>query len=169
MKVNLVSKNYTENYLENLMKERGIEDLTFYLNPPSSALQEPENLDNIAAGWEILKNTLNSNGSILLVVDCDVDGYTSGAIIYKYIKRIDPDVNIEYWFHEGKQHGLEDHIKKLMVQNKTYDLIICPDSSSNDEKYHAQLKESGTKILVLDHHEVDEGENRETGIFAVFH
>ena len=90
MKVNLVSKNYTENYLENLMKERGIENLTFYLNPTSSVLQDPENLDNIAVGWEFLKNTLNSNGSILLVVDCDVDGYTSGAIIYKYIKRIDP-------------------------------------------------------------------------------
>lgn len=158
MKVNLISKNYTENYLENLMKERGIEDLTFYLNPTSSVLQDPENLDNIAAGWQILKDTLNNSGSILLVVDCDVDGYTSGAIIYKYIKRIDSEANIEYWFHEGKQHGLEDHIKKLMEQNKTYDLIICPDSSSNDEKYHAQLKESGTRILVLDHHEVDEGQ-----------
>lgn len=158
MKVNLVSQNYTDNYLVNLLKERGVNSLEDYLEPSFKHLQQPEDFDNIQEGWKILEDTLNSNGSILLIVDCDVDGYTSGAIMYTYLKKLDPEVNIEYWLHEGKQHGLEDHIKKLLSQDKVYDLIICPDSSSNDEEYHTLLKESGTKILVLDHHEVDEGQ-----------
>lgn len=54
--------------------------------------------------------------------------------------------------HEKKQHGLEDHIDWLLESNTYYDLIICPDASSNDKVYHDQLGEIGTKILVLDHH-----------------
>ena len=36
-------------------------------------------------------------------------------------------------------------------------LIIAPDSSSNDYKQHAILKERGIDIVVLDHHMADEG------------
>ena len=47
--------------------------------------------------------------------------------------------------------------KKIIDNEKTYGLIILPDSSSNDYQYHEELKEIGTKVLVLDHHILDEG------------
>lgn len=76
--------------------------------------------------------------------------------MYNYLKDLAPELEIDYVLHEGKQHGLEDHIEGLLEEGKKYELIICPDSSSNDYKYHEQLKEIGTSVLVLDHHITDE-------------
>ena len=76
--------------------------------------------------------------------------------MYNYLKDLAPELEIDYVLHEGKQHGLEDHIKELLEEGKKYGLIICPDSSSNDYKYHEQLKEIGASVLVLDHHITDE-------------
>lgn len=87
---------------------------------------------------------------------CDVDGYTSGAIIYKYIKQIKPEVNINYILHEHKAHGLEDCWEDIINSNIHYDLVILPDSSSNDFEYHEKLIENNIKVLVLDHHDVEE-------------
>lgn len=80
---------------------------------------------------------------------------TSAAIIVQYVNKAWPNVKVDYRLHEGKQHGLEDHIEDLMRNEPHYDLVICPDSSSNDFDYHEELKEIGTPVLVLDHHEVD--------------
>jgi single-stranded DNA-specific DHH superfamily exonuclease len=39
-------------------------------------------LDNVKEGWTLLEKILLDGKKILLVVDCDVDGLTSSAIIY---------------------------------------------------------------------------------------
>lgn len=157
MKVNLVNENYTENYLDNLLKARGVTDIDKYKNPSSICLNDPSLLDNIDTGaiWfnEIIKE---QESKILLIVDCDVDGFTSSAIMYQYIRAINPNQNITYMLHEHKEHGLEDHIKHILESGVNYDLVILPDSSSNDYEYHELLKEQGTRCLILDHHEIDD-------------
>jgi single-stranded-DNA-specific exonuclease len=116
-------------------------------------------LDNIAEGAALLTQTLQiANSKILIVVDCDVDGFTSAAIIYQYIKLIEPHQDIEFILHEHKQHGLQDHYQKLLDNDFAYNLIILPDSSSNDYEYHEMIGELGSKFLILDHHEIDEGQ-----------
>lgn len=91
-----------------------------------------------------------------MVVDCDVDGFTSASIIYLYIKKINSNQNIEFVLHEHKEHGLQDHMD-LFDSDDFYDLVILPDSSSNDYEYHEAIGSLGTKILVLDHHDIEEG------------
>ena len=154
MKVNLVNENYTENYLDNLLKARGVTDIDKYKNPSSICLNDPSFLDNIDTGaiWfnEIIKE---QESKILLIVDCDVDGFTSSAIMYQYIRAINPNQDITYMLHEHKEHGLEDHIKHILESGINYDLVILPDSSSND---YELLKEQGTRCLILDHHEIDD-------------
>ena len=152
MKVKLENPNFTQDYLKNLLTARGIEDFEEFLHPSESYLESPSNLEFVDKGVELLRNTILENKSILLVVDCDCDGFTSAAIIYQYIKRHAPEIEIEYILHEGKQHGLEDIINKIIAQEKTYGLVILPDSSSNDYEYHERLGELGTPCLVLDHH-----------------
>ena len=155
MKYTLVNENFKTNYGENLLHSRGVEDVNLFLNPTSECIQDPINLSNIHEGATLLINVINTNGRILIVVDSDTDGFTSAAIIYQYIHRINKDIEIEYLLHEGKQHGLEDHINTIMDSGKTYNLIILPDSSSNDLDYHEQLKGISLPCLVLDHHLTD--------------
>ena len=157
MKYNLINENFTSDYTANLMRSRGIADLEQYKAPGREFLSSPMNLKNIAAGAGLYTRVVTNGGHILIVVDSDNDGYTSAAIIYQYTKRMNPECQIDYWLHDGKQHGLSDHIDKLMdAEGAQYDLIILPDSSSNDAKYHDMLDEVHIPCLILDHHLTDE-------------
>ena len=157
MKVNLVNENFQSNYLKELLTARGVTNIEKYLHPDAFCLNDPLNLDNIKTGAIWLEETLNKeNSHILLIVDCDVDGFTSSAIMYNYIKAISPNQKISYMLHEHKEHGLQDHTQTIIDSNEFYDLIILPDSSSNDYEYHEVLKEHGMRCLVLDHHEIDD-------------
>ena len=160
MKYNLINENFVSDYAANLLRSRGVADLEQYKTPSREFLSSPNNLKNIAAGaamyLRVVMNDKPPYSRILIVVDSDNDGYTSAAIIYQYTKRLNCHCNIDYWLHDGKQHGLSDHIDKLMDADHQYDLIILPDSSSNDAKYHDMLDEIHIPCLILDHHLTDE-------------
>lgn len=147
MNYNLTTENITENYGENLLKQRGIENVDLFLNPQPCSLQDWRDLDNIESGIQLIKDTINNNLPYALIIDPDVDGFTSSTILYNYIKFLNPNKEIEYFLHNGKQHGLEDMWEKL--QEKEYCAILVPDAGSNDSQYAVNLK---APILVLDHH-----------------
>lgn len=155
MKTRLVNPNFKEKYVLNLLRARGIHDPDEYIEPTEECLQTPSDLENIERAEKLLKKIIKSRQKILIIVDCDNDGYTSATIIYNYLKDVDNTLEIDYLLHEGKAHGLKDHINNLMDDGKNYGLIILPDSSSNDYVYHEQLKEINCAILVLDHHLTD--------------
>lgn len=157
MKYNLINKEIKENYVNELLKERGVEDLDKFFNPSMEYISNPKKLENIEAGGKLLLDTLkDSSKRILIVVDSDTDGYTSSTIIYQYIKKINKEIALDYILHKGKQHGLSDLIDEILDEKRPhYDLIILPDSSSSDFEFHERLKEFGTKCLVLDHHDAE--------------
>ena len=156
MKINLANFNFDKDYAKSLLMYRGVEDVEAFLNPTREYLQPPACLKGMAVGAGMYLRIVNKPDShVLIVVDSDNDGYTSAAIIYQYTRRLSPNCKVDYWLHEGKQHGLQDHIDRLMEQDYKYDLIILPDSSSNDANYHDMLEEINTPCLILDHHLTD--------------
>lgn len=137
--------------LEDLLKARGIENPEAYLKIDHSIEINPFLLKNCRRGAETLIQMIQDKKKFLIVVDSDCDGYCSAAIIYQYILDLDPSANIEYVVHEGKQHGLEDHVDWLEIDGN-YDMVICPDGASEDFEYHKRLAEKGMTVLILDHH-----------------
>ena len=119
MKTRLVNKDIRHDYTIELLKERGLteDEIQYFLTvPDASALQSPSNFDNIreaASMFEHMVN-LNDDNRILIVVDSDVDGFTSAAIFYQYAKKVNPNLNIDYVLHEGKGHGLADTINTIL-------------------------------------------------------
>ena len=156
MKTKLINENFKTDYVHQLLKSRGIADPKAYYEPGAEHLQSPNDLENIERGANLLAGVLALDERILIVVDSDNDGFTSATIMYNYLKDWMPDCQIDYVLHEGKQHGLQDHIENLMEEGKKYGLVILPDSSSNDYDFHERLEEIGTSVLVLDHHITDE-------------
>lgn len=155
MKTKLVNKDIRNNYTNELLIERGLtkEELNYFLNiPDDSALQPPDKLTHIIHGAIELKAEIEKGSPMAIVVDSDVDGFTSAAIIYQYIKWKNPKVEIYNILHEGKGHGLSDTIDKIFALENKVDVVILPDSSTNDKEYHDKLKEYGAWCLVLDHH-----------------
>lgn len=151
MKYNLVNKNFKENYSRELLKARGVTDFESFFNPSEKLLQSPFDLDNISEGIQFIQDTINTELPYALVVDCDVDGYTSATIIYQYLKCLNPEKEIVYYIHSAKQHGLEDVWKDIAVEE--YAGVLLPDAGSNDSCYAEQIN---CPILVLDHHILEE-------------
>lgn len=150
MKIKLQNKPIKSNYVYELLKERGIENVEKFLNPTIDCVQSCYDLDNIDAGVDLIVN-LAPEARVGLIVDCDVDGYTSAAIIYQFLKRLYPKININQYLHDGKAHGLEEHWE--YIRDEHYDLVIIPDAGSNDAKY---AQEINCPILILDHHIVED-------------
>lgn len=147
MKIKLINEPITEDYMKNLLHSRGIEDFEGFIHPSEEDLQRFKDIDDIYAGVKLIAKAIAEKQRIALIVDCDVDGFTSSSILYQYLRRLEPELVIDHYIHDGKQHGLEDMWEKL--QSKDYGLILVPDAGSNDSKYADEIE---TPILVIDHH-----------------
>lgn len=112
-------------------------------------------MDNIDAAADLIEKHIKSGNKIYLIIDCDVDGYTSSSVLYNYIVKnySQQEFHYELSYHipEEKEHGLQTLMKDL-TEAKKYDLIILPDAGSNDIKEHQILKEMGYDVCCLDHH-----------------
>ena len=51
------------------------------------------------------------------MVDCDVDGFTSSSLMYRWLAENFPDLTIEYWIHSEKQHGFDDDLMEYLTQS----------------------------------------------------
>lgn len=156
MKYKLINKEIKSNYLKEFLTERGITDIDGFLNPSNTFLHDPEDLLNAKEAAEKVLEYVNNKAKILTIVDADVDGFTSSAIIYQYIKKLDKDADIDFILHEHKGHGLSDLIDDIINNVEHYDLIIIPDAGTNDYQHIEDLKQLNTFVVILDHHILNE-------------
>ncbi len=126
-------------------ENRGISNPEEYKHLDENCIIPFSKLDNIEEAVKLF--TEYTQKRIHIVVDCDADGITSAAMIYRYIKDVYENTPT-YSLHTGKQHGLSEDIK---IPEDT-ELLIIPDAGTNDVEQCKELSEKGVKIIVLDHH-----------------
>lgn len=156
------SEDIKEDFLEALLVDRGLPIYEYtqeFFYPTSENLLPSANLDHVQDGYELLKKHIINGSKIYICVDSDVDGFTSAALVYCFLKNNYstkyPNFSLDYHVPEGKEHGLKTLMNIFTSGEKICDLIILPDSSSNDYEEHKILSELGYDILVLDHHEAE--------------
>ena len=162
--VQKTSYSIKENFLKNLLIDRKIipendnKYQQMFFNPSKENLHNPLDLDHMEEGFKLFLKHLAAGSKFYYVVDSDADGITSSAVMINYmenhLRKNYPDFTIDYHIPDGKEHGL-DTIMSILTSKKLYDIVILPDSSSNDYEYHKVLKDMGYDILVLDHHEAE--------------
>ena len=138
---------------EQVLYGRGITDIQSWLNANMDNVASWNTLDNIEEAVYTLTFTITQNLDACIIIDPDVDGYTSAAILVNFLYSLYPDwVNnhLTYLHHTGKQHGLSDMRDSISANIR---LIICPDSASNDYDEHKYWLNQGVNIIILDHHE----------------
>lgn len=175
MKYKLIenSKNDIDNFLKTVLENRGITEENYeeFLASNTVDLEGNtyDNLNNIKEGIETIWKHIQNNDMITLVVDPDVDGITSSAILFDYLEKavnenLQPQefattnlsiksqfyINWDVVTHSGKGHGLTDDIGI----NPNTKLIILPDGGSNDIEEHKKWKDKGVDIVVIDHHQI---------------
>lgn len=161
MKYQLINQINTKlSVQEQILINRGIpqSEIYHYLNTTDKDINPPEALgeDKLRAAAKTLIQTIKQSEPALVIIDSDADGFTSAAILINYLHDFFPawvESNLTYIVHDGKQHGLNDHIDNILQNN--YKLIIVPDAGSNDTEECAKLKQNNINVIILDHHLCD--------------
>lgn len=158
MKYNVIGDGkLADDNISKILLNRGVKDIVGFLNLNSEMEYDYSLLDNIELAKKCFMKHIESNSKFCLIVDPDVDGYTSSAIVYNYIKDIDSNYSVEYLIHDNKEHGLSSEMMdKIQLIANDIDILIIPDAGSNDDDNLIKLVENyNFDIIVLDHHEVD--------------
>ena len=158
--ININSSNYLKDYLNTL----GIadEDISSFINKPRDLDEDnPLTLDNMQLAIETAyAELIKPSAHIFVQIDSDSDGYTSSAVLINYIKRRFNGIKVSYALHPGKEHGI---VPEVIPEDVT--LIFIPDAGSNDYDQQQLLCSQGKKLIILDHHEVND--HRTTGAILV--
>lgn len=145
------SLNDKHNVIETVLLNRGIINPQEYLNLDESCVQDYNDLKNMKEAVQCFLKHYEQQDKIIVMPDSDCDGYTSSAMLYLYIKYLNPDYPIEYIMHEkAKTHGLNSQDVSIPDDAK---LFIIADASTNDAKECNELIEKGIDIIILDHHD----------------
>lgn len=126
------------------------ENIDSFINKPKQEDElSPWLLINMYKAVKMLNYIFTNNKKILLIVDCDVDGFTSSAIFYRFFKLRYPNSDIKWILHEQKEHGIE--LNKIP---NDIDVVVVPDAGSMQKEEQQTLLNSGKIVIILDHHEV---------------
>ncbi len=153
------SLNDLNNPIETVLRNRGIDDVEGYLHLNESVVQSYNDLHNMKEAVECFIKHFENKDKILVMPDEDCDGYTSSAMLYLYIKSLNPDYPVEYIMHQRpKMHGLKDEVDRIPDDVK---LFIIADASTNDINECNELIDKGLDIVILDHHDENYQEESE--------
>ena len=126
-----------------------------YLNTTDAVINPPEAFgeERMLSAARCLMQHVKEDHNAVIVVDSDADGFTSAAIFLNYFHDLFPswvENHIVYIMHNGKEHGLNDCISEILSYKPN--LVILPDSGTNDAEECNKLKENGCDVIILDHH-----------------
>ena len=116
---------------------------------------EGHQFDDIDKAVNLVKETMNNNGKIIIYGDYDADGIMGTSILIKMFSYLDyvADYYIPSRYLEG--YGLTLKHAQEYVENG-YSLLIAVDNGISAFEPIEYLHNHGVKVLVLDHHQVQE-------------
>jgi single-stranded-DNA-specific exonuclease len=154
LKYKLIGENnYQLDYIiDEILKNRGIENRDRFLNINEDILTDPHRFKNMDKAVKCLLEHIEKEHWILIIIDRDTDGITSATLIYNYIKNTLKYDKIKFITHTHKTHGIIiEEFRNILYDIK---LIIVPDGGSENYKQHKYLKKINKDIIILDHHPV---------------
>lgn len=133
--------------IDAILENRQIDDVGSFLRPTEEDMIPFEEMKGLEEAYQIIDDAITMGEKFLVLADVDADGCCSNAIITKYLRRCGADV--ECIINDGKEHGAE-HLDLSLLSN--VDVMIIVDSLNNDPEVYQRILETGTKLVVFDHH-----------------
>lgn len=136
-----------------LLLNRGItsEKINTFFGSDITDLHSPYILKDVNKAVDRINNAIENKEKITIYGDYDVDGITSVAMLYKYLKSRDAVCTYYIPHRESEGYGLnKDSIRK--IKDAGTSLIVTVDNgiSALDEVLYA--KEIGVDVVICDHH-----------------
>lgn len=142
-----------------LLVNRGIssEDLVrAFLQPGLNQLHDPFLLSGMDKAVERLRQASLNSEKVLVYGDYDVDGVTSTAVVWRYLRSIGLEAfrYIPHRMEEG--YGLTSDSVSV-IKDHGVSLVITVDCGVTSREQIQALKNQGIDTIVIDHHEPEEG------------
>ena len=137
-----------------LLVQRGLdsfEEAKRFFRPSLDDLHDPWLMKDMKKAVDRIDEAMSDNQKILVFGDYDVDGTTSVATLYQFLKQLSS--NIDYYIpHRYKEgYGISkigiDYAKEIGV-----DLIISVDCGIKSTDLIAYAKDLGIDFIICDHH-----------------
>lgn len=163
MRYELIGTNNADQIIETILNNRGVSDPNTYLHLTEAVVQDYNGLSNMQKAVQCFMEHYNAYDKIVVMPDEDCDGYTSSAMLYLYVKALDPDYPIFYVMHSRpKMHGLGGNEYTRIPEN--IKLLIMADAGTNDANECNALIEKGIDVIILDHHDANYQDESEEDI-----
>ena len=142
-----------KNILASIMVRRNItanNDIMFFIERDLRFQHNPFLLSSMEDAVERILQAKEENEKVLVFGDSDVDGITSTAILYAYLKKL--GIDVEYQLpQEDDGYGLSiNSIDSFAEKHGT--LIITVDCGISNFEEIAHANELGIDVIVTDHH-----------------
>lgn len=137
-----------------------------FLNPSLDDLINATNLARIDDVYETINESIMFNDTICIYSDYDVDGITSGAILYKTLKKLGVK-NVHTYVSDRYTDGYGLSKKALDFIAKEYkpQLLITVDCGISNHEEINYAKEIGIETIVVDHHDYEKKETLPNCLF----
>ncbi len=141
-----------------ILVQRGIDSFDiakYFFRPQLSSLHDPWLMKDMDKAVERILTAIQSNEKILVFGDYDVDGTTSVACLYQFLKKVHPAVDfyIPHRYREG--YGVSKAGIDYAKENN-FPLIISVDCGIKSADLIAYAQSLGIEFIVCDHHLPDE-------------
>ena len=164
MKYKLINEDIkNKNLLDIVYENRNItkDMVEKLLGANSEDYRSPFEIKNMESAVTFFQKVIKKEDLVVgILVDEDVDGFTSSAVLYQWLIEDvkHPLENIRVFTQKkAKAHGLKSEVFKDML-NSNVDLFIIADSSSNDIEEQKQLLSLNKQLIILDHHMYEHNE-----------
>lgn len=142
--------------ISRLLTLRGIDSYKkakSFFRPRLSKIHDPFLMKDMDKATERLARAIREGQNILVYGDYDVDGTTSTAILFIFLKKfgVDVDFYIPHRYKEG--YGINEEGIKYAVDINA-DLIVSVDCGITAVKEIEQAKEQDIDAIICDHHNV---------------
>jgi single-stranded-DNA-specific exonuclease len=126
-----------------------------FLGAPYESLEHPHTLTGVEEASKIFCDVALNKGSVSVIGDYDCDGVVSGTMIHELCRSFGLGCNVFLPSRLDHGYGLNEKSVKAYKEKvgTPSDLLIVVDCGSNNYDEIAELKEFGTKhIIIIDHH-----------------
>jgi len=153
------SQTYAE-IIRLLMVQRGFhtpEAQEKFLRAKLKDLSDPLRLPDMLEAVTRVKQALQRNEKILIYSDYDVDGMSSGALLYRFLIKLGAQTQVFIPERLTEGYGLSlAGLERALAPGKP-DLLIALDCGTTSIEPVAFLRGQGIDVMILDHHELPEG------------
>jgi len=122
-----------------------------FFRPSLEDLHDPFLMEDMDIAVERLNRAIHQGENILIYGDYDVDGTTSVALVYSYLKKIYS--NIQYYLPDRYLEGYGISVEGIeWAKNNNIDLIISLDCGIKAIEMTREANKKGIDLIICDHH-----------------